>query len=249
MTGPRIYKAINAITAEFAKIGIAKSHTNFQEQYQYRSIDDVLNRMAPLLAKHRLCLLPRVLERIAIDRSGARDEMLVSVALRVAFDLVSAVDQSRHTVEAYGEALDGGDKATSKAMSAAYKTAMLQTFCIPVPGNEDADAQTHKLRKWVHGPEPIQGWEQWSNDILEIISSCETEEALGRVQNSNRSSLKALSRERPDLYAGIGGAFANQRSSFGSPAAVGLGLPGPDKLNGKAARKAPPSVEAETALA
>jgi hypothetical protein len=205
--------------------------------------------MAPLLSKHKLCVLPRVLERIAVDRSGARDEILVSVALKVAFDLISALDQSRHTVEAYGEALDGGDKATSKAMSAAYKSAMLQTFCIPVAGNEDADANTHKLRKWVHEPEPIQGWEPWSKDIIEIISSCETEEALGRVQNSNRSLLKALSRERSDLYACVGEAFASQRSSFSSLATAGSARRRPDKVNGEAARKASFSPKAETALA
>ena len=68
MAAPSVYGAINAITAEFATAGIAKSHTNVVEQYQYRSIDDVLNRLAPLLATHRLCVLPRVLERQ--DESG-----------------------------------------------------------------------------------------------------------------------------------------------------------------------------------
>ena len=46
--------------------------------------------------------------------------MRVNVLLRVAFDLVSVEDGSVHTVEAYGEALDEGDKGTAKAMSAAY---------------------------------------------------------------------------------------------------------------------------------
>src|SRR5688500_1817524 len=114
--------------AELAKTGIGKTHTNSQDQYQYRSIDDVLNRLAPLLAKHRLCVLPRVLERVAVDRQGRQDELLTGVTLKVAFDLINSIDESRCTVEAYGEALDGGDKATSKAMSSAYKVAMLQTF-------------------------------------------------------------------------------------------------------------------------
>lgn len=215
MRGPRIYKAINAVTAELAKRGIAKTHTNAQDQYQYRSIDDVLNRLGPLLAKHKLCVLPRVLERIAIDRNGARDEFLVSVALKVAFDLVSAVDETRHTVEAYGEALDEGDKATSKAMSSAYKVAMLQTFCIPVIGNEEPDAKSHKLRKSDHAPEPALGWEQWSRGIIDLIGLCESEEALNRVQDTYRPMLKAISRERSELYAALGEAFARRRHVFG----------------------------------
>ena len=222
MTAPRIYKAINAVMAELAEDGIAKTHINLNEQYLYRSIDDVLNRLAPLLAKHRLCVLPRVLERISIDRSGVGSEILVSVALKVAFDLVSALDQSRHTVQAFGEALDGGDKATSKAMSAAYKVAMLQTFCVPVDRTDDAEAHSHKLFKSTHEPGPVQGWEHWCDDVIEIIGSCDSEDALGRVQDSHRSLLKALSRERFDLYTKIGEAFARRtlsvRSNPGEPA-------------------------------
>lgn len=49
----------------------------------------------------------------------------MSVTVRVAFALVSSEDGSTHIAEAYGEALDPSDKATAKAMSAAYKCAML----------------------------------------------------------------------------------------------------------------------------
>ena len=41
--------------------------------------------------------------------------------------------------------MDGGDKATNKAMSAAYKYALLQTFAIPTEGDNDADATTHEV--------------------------------------------------------------------------------------------------------
>jgi hypothetical protein len=39
--------------------------------------------------------------------------------------------------------MDSGDKATNKAMSAAFKYACLQAFCIPTEGDNDADATTH----------------------------------------------------------------------------------------------------------
>jgi len=86
---PHVYRAINAITAQFSKDGIAKSHTNLKDQYQYRSIDDVLNRLGPLLAKHRLCILPRVLKHRTKQCVGEQDVLLVSVRLLAAFDLVS----------------------------------------------------------------------------------------------------------------------------------------------------------------
>lgn len=61
VTAPHVYRAIHAISAAFSKVGIAKTHTNLRDQYSYRSIDDVLAKLAPLLVKNRLCILPRVL--------------------------------------------------------------------------------------------------------------------------------------------------------------------------------------------
>jgi len=211
MAAPSVYGAINAVTAELASSGIPKSRFNAVDEYQYRSIDDVLNRLAPLLAKHRLCVLPRVRERQATERLGDNLQLLINVTLHASFTLVSADDGSSHKVEAYGEALDAGDKATAKAMSAAYKSAMLQTFCIPVGDTEDADAASHRLAAKTHVAEPVQGWEQWARDIADIVSVCESEQAIDTVQDRNRELLKAISRERAQLYADLGESFSGRR--------------------------------------
>ena len=220
MRPPEVYRAINAVTAALAGDGIAKSRTNAIELYQYRSIDDVLNRLAPLIAEHRLCILPRVLERVITDRPSTSTPMRVNVLLRVAFDLVSVEDGSVHSVEAYGEALDDGDKGTAKAMSAAYKGAMLQAFCIPVSGTEDADASTSRLatRPSVQTGQPVEGWEQWASDVMDTLGICESIAAVDRVQSGKRPQLRAISRERPDLYSALGECFAQQRESLLAPA-------------------------------
>jgi hypothetical protein len=62
------------------------------------------------------------------------------------FNFVSALDGSKHTVKTFGEAMDSADKATNKAMSAAYKYAAFQAFCIPTEGDTDADATTHEVK-------------------------------------------------------------------------------------------------------
>jgi hypothetical protein len=211
-----VYAAINAITAELASNGIAKSRTNEVDDYKYRSIDDVLDALAPLLAKHKLCVLPRALERTVTERSDEQNHLLLHVALRVEFTLTSVDDGTSHTVEAYGEALDGGDKATPKAMSAAYKAAMVQTFCIPVSGAEDADRTSHRISPRTHSPEPLQGWPQWCLDIEDIVSLCESEAAISTVQERNRDLLKALAREQPQLYAQLGQAFVSRREVLAS---------------------------------
>jgi len=207
-TKPRahVYQAINQIVRAFAQSGIPKRHTNAIEQYQYRSIDDVLNRLGPLLARTGLCVLPRVLLREAEDRAGDAGTLLVSVRLLVAFDLVSARDGSRHVIEAWGEALDQGDKGTAKAMSAAFKGAMLQLFCIPV-ASADADSSTFRLKAPATA-EPVEGWSCWADGICEMIGVCESREALDRVRERQASLLTALSRAKPELYQVIGERFS-----------------------------------------
>jgi hypothetical protein len=139
--------------------------------------------------------------------------------VRVAFDLVSVEDGSVHTVEAYGEALDEGDKGTAKAMSSAYKGAMLQAFCIPVAETEDADAGTGKLvtRPSTLTGEPVEGWEQWADDVMDTLGICESIEAVDRVQAGKRPQLRAISRERPDLYASLGESFSQRRQALLAP--------------------------------
>lgn len=141
-----VYKAINAVQAALAVEGISKSRKNEQQGYKFRGIDEVYNALSPLLAKHGLCILPRCTERVCVERTNAKGTALFYVTVRAEFDFVASEDGSKHTVTTYGEAMDSGDKATNKAMSAAYKYAAMQAFSIPTEGDNDADAHTHEVK-------------------------------------------------------------------------------------------------------
>jgi hypothetical protein len=138
-TGLGVYRAINAVQADIAREGIGKNHKNAAQGYSFRGIDDIYNALAPLLAAHRLCIMPLVLSRECGSWKTKGDATMFSVTLQVAFDFVSAEDGSTHRAVVFGEGMDTGDKATNKAFSAAYKYAALQVFCIPTEG-EDADS-------------------------------------------------------------------------------------------------------------
>lgn len=212
---PHVYQAINRISAAFANEGIAKTHINVIEQYQYRSIDDVLNRLSPLLAKHRLCVLPRVIAREEHAIPTDFDSQLASVRLDVEFDLVSARDGSCHTARAWGEALDASDKGTAKAMSAAFKAAMFQIFCIPV-GGDDTDRATRR-RRLNRTSAPSEGWDRWCTTLEQQIDPCSTPLALALLRTGNEAILCAMQRERPDLYFKVGERFrARQADLFNS---------------------------------
>lgn len=216
-TVPQVYAAIAAVAADLSRLGIPKTQINNAEQYSFRSIDQVFNRLSPALAAHRLCILPRMLEREVSERNGGEGTLLIAVSVKVAFDFVCADDGSSHTVEAFGEALDPSDKATAKAVTAAYKYAVLQAFCIPLSGTDDADSRSYQIRVPGLSPEPVQGWEQWSRDISDMVRGCETGEAIDRVQNRYRGLLNSISRERPDLYSAVGKSIQLRRRELSPP--------------------------------
>ena len=147
MTAKKVYEAIASVTASLAKEGISKDRKNEAQGYKFRGIDDVYNALAPFLAGAKLCILPNVQERVVVERVNAKGTILLYVTVKVDFAFVSAEDGSEHHVVTYGEAMDSGDKATNKAMSAAYKYAAMQAFCIPTEGDNDADSTTHTLAK------------------------------------------------------------------------------------------------------
>jgi len=126
-----------------------------------------------LLAQHKLCILPRVLSRSCEERTSAKGGVLFYVTIEAEFDFVAACDGSKHVVKTFGEAMDSGDKATNKAMSAAYKYALMQAFAIPTEGDNDADATTHEVAKRAIP-------ESFVADFLLAISEAETLEVLQR---------------------------------------------------------------------
>lgn len=141
---PQVYASIAQVAADMAAIGIGKDKRNTMQNYNFRGIDDVYNALAPLLAKHSLVILPRMISREVIERITKAGAALFYVTLLAEFDFVSAIDASQHTIRTFGEAMDSGDKATNKAMSAAFKYAAFQTFCIPTEA-QDADYETHTV--------------------------------------------------------------------------------------------------------
>lgn len=159
-----VYKAIAAIQGKLAQAGIQKGRKNQQQGFAYRGIDDVYAALAPLMADHNLCILPRVTDKYAEERKSAKGGVLFYTAVTVDFDLVSAIDGSKHTVTAMGEAFDSGDKSIGKAQSYAYKAMAFMLFAIPVEGQDnDPDATSHEVR-------PSAITEKEYSDLLALIA-------------------------------------------------------------------------------
>ena len=190
-----VYKAINAVQSALAKTGIAKDRTNTQGAgYKFRGIDDVYNAIAPLLAEHGLCILPRMIARTCDEKQSQAGKALFYVTVEAEFDVVCAEDGSSHTIRTFGEAMDSGDKATNKAMSAAYKYAAFQMFAIPTEGDNDADGHTHEIASKASMPANVLA--DWVIYIEDSTSVGDLKKRAAEAEQNASSDPVALSKIR-----------------------------------------------------
>lgn len=176
MSAPAVYAAIAACTKSLSRTGIGKDRLNQQQGFAFRGIDDVYNALSSVLAQHQLCIIPRVVRREVTERQTQRGGVLFYVVVEVEFDLVCALDGSTHMARFCGEAMDSADKATNKAMSAAYKYMALQLFCIPTEADNDADAGHYDVAPQDNGPT------QAGQDVLDAIAAADTEAAVQAIK-------------------------------------------------------------------
>lgn len=191
--------------AEMSQTGISKDRRNLQQGYNFRGIDDAYAALSPVLAKHKLLMLPRVTHREQVERTTSKGGAIFYTTVTVEFDLVSAEDGSKHTVVTVGEAMDSADKSSNKAMSAAYKYAAFQAFCIPTEGDNDADAHTHEVepRQTQSKPAPAISDSELTDCLLALTEADSAEALKGifggawkRADTEQRAKLKKKYDER-----------------------------------------------------
>lgn len=156
---PRVFAAIHSVLADIAKTGVGKNATNAQQNFKYRANEDVMDALAPLLAKHSLIILPSVIEHVQTERATRSGGVMLHTLLKCTYDFICPLDASIRVVgPLWGEAMDSGDKSTNKSLTIAYKYLCSQAFCIPFQG-DDPDAQSHEIagapsQRSHPGPEP-----------------------------------------------------------------------------------------------
>ena len=197
----KVFQAIANVMRDMAADGISKARKNQQQGYNFRGIDDVYNALSPVMAKHGLVMLPRILSRTCDERMSAKGGTLFYVTVEAEFDLIAAEDGSKHTIRTFGEAMDSGDKATNKAMSAAYKYAAMQAFCIPTEGDNDADSQTHQVEPRAQG-RPAIGADTWPKALASVRDGRKTAKYIREayaLTSEQDNELHALEQEMKNV--------------------------------------------------
>jgi hypothetical protein len=131
---PQIKAAVGAV---------GKGERNAQQGFNFRGIDAVINAVAPVLIDHGVTIVPNVRDyqygEVEVGKSRTKQG---HARVIVEYTFIGP-EGDTITCSAPGEAMDSGDKATAKAMSVAYRTALLQALSLPTT-EPDPDAVTYQ---------------------------------------------------------------------------------------------------------
>jgi hypothetical protein len=136
-----IAQALNEIMKAVG--AIAKKDKNTAQGFNFRGIDSVVNAVSPALQKFGVVIVPSVEEyEYQTVEIGRNRTAMGHVRVKVTYTFIGANgDTIKATV--VGEAMDSGDKATAKAMSVAFRTALLQSLSLPTD-EVDPDATSYE---------------------------------------------------------------------------------------------------------
>lgn len=142
-----IYKKMSDVMKDVGAIG--KDQKNTQQGFKFRGIDQFVNALYPALTKHGVFMSPRATsfthELKDVVRGSGKAGVDKHVSIMMEYDFY-AEDGSKVTVGPVpAEGLDSGDKATNKALSAALKYALIQTFSIPTEDMAEADLDSPEI--------------------------------------------------------------------------------------------------------
>lgn len=211
----KVAEAIAAVMSEVPKLN--KGERNSHGNYNFASIDDFLEAVRPLMAKHKLIISA---DEDDFDVIGEGKDMWLR--MRFAF--------SAHCHgETYGPMRRSimikasmGSQAFGAGQSYAEKQFLRSLFKIATGEGAAIDADSHaqeplaRTRSKQPDPdaEPPQGWVEWVNGFREILNGYQTDDEITALQKRNSALLRALSLANPSLYAEIGNAIKTKRADL-----------------------------------
>jgi hypothetical protein len=145
-----VHSKLGLIAAEIGPIN--KDEKNREQGYSFRSIETIVEKARPLFARERISTAPNLVSLEhgeVVSKGGAKGWRAIVV---MSYTFTAASDGSSMVVSMPGEAIDYGDKSTSKACQMAYKYALIQALQI---GSGEADPDSHTPEQVVRPPNPL----------------------------------------------------------------------------------------------
>lgn len=139
MSDTNVYTSIANAAAEVGAVGKHGKMQAGPAKYNYRTLDDLIDTVHPILAKHKITFTPNTINIIdTMEKTTRSGSVQYHIRALVTYRIYGA-DGDWIEATILAEGTDTGDKAANKMMSAAYKYALGQVLSIPFT-MEDQDA-------------------------------------------------------------------------------------------------------------
>ena len=188
--------SMSEVAEEIAREGVGKLGTNERQNYKYRKLDDILDCVGPIMARHKLAMTIECSDHKSEWRSTKAGGDMEFATLIGKFTYRYKV-QTRVTTT-FGRASDSADKATNKAMAFATKYAHVITFNIPVIGSDDADASGEETVAKVAQQQPGKMPQKL---IEKMIAEFGTQTDIDKLRNNVSVALSMAQNEYADAAA------------------------------------------------
>ena len=159
---------------------VKKTERNTAQNFSFRGIDSVVNAVGPALRKHGVLVVPEVLEHhLSTVEVGQKRTQMGHVLVKVRYSFYG--DKGLDDViscTVLGESMDSGDKATPKAMSVAFRIALLQALALPT---DEPDPDSYAYERAEAKPKAtISQIDTWAG----ALSTATTIEQLNQIAGS-----------------------------------------------------------------
>jgi ERF superfamily protein len=210
----QITKAIATVMQEIDTV--AKRGENTFHRYQYARMEDILQRLTPLLGKQGLVIFQDEIGRSMFDNDGV---IGVTYEFAVAHESGEIWPQRlRQTGVSRCRDSKGGwdDKAFAKCHTAARKYFLLSLFQIPTGDEADAD-RGDDVAGEPEKPKAVRaetGAKEWATSFLALVRQAPTAPALDQLLARNQNKLVRLTTVAPGQRQTVDDAVNRRRAEL-----------------------------------
>jgi hypothetical protein len=220
---PTIFQALGRVMSAVRSVG--KTGHNADQNYNFRGIDAVVNAVGPQLREHGVIVVPEVQDASYRDVTTSRGKPSREVTVKVRYRFYGPAGDYIDAVTV-GESMDFGDKGTPKAMSVAFRVALLQALCLPTD-EQDPDAQSYERAyrdektDWPEAAKPsgptaeqVAAYDLAAKKVAAVESQAALKAVWAEILADNKSGVlhndhgEPLTQARNERFAELGGSAA-----------------------------------------
>jgi hypothetical protein len=198
-----IFELFAAVKREIGPVG--KDSFNQQQKFKFRGVDAVVNAAATALDEHGVIISPH-LDKLTYGtvEVGSNRTRMAHAQVEVTYTAFGPGGDSFPMATVPGEAMDSGDKATAKAMSVAFRIALLQALNLPT-GDPDPDSESFERSPrnagdaWDSAAPPAPATPEHLKAKVAAVTTIAGAEALLTELRSLRNSGKLNDEQARDL--------------------------------------------------